>query len=102
MLCKKIAKKRKLRCSGNRNVLGTLLGLRNDEWSRLALPQDEHLVSSQSPMEFQADCRILRRAIPVPPAVSPGVSGALPRALLGARQLLGWSILVFNIKPANG
>ena len=28
----KIAKKRKLRCSGSRNVLGTVLGLRNDEW----------------------------------------------------------------------
>ena len=32
LLCKKIAKKRMLRCSGNRNVLGTVLGLRNDEW----------------------------------------------------------------------
>jgi hypothetical protein len=32
LICKKIAKRRNLRCSGNRNVLGTILGRRNDEW----------------------------------------------------------------------
>ena len=32
LICKKIAKTRKLKCTGARNVLGTILGVRNDEW----------------------------------------------------------------------
>ena len=32
LICRRIAKTRKLKCTGARNVLGTILGVRNDEW----------------------------------------------------------------------
>lgn len=34
LICKKIAKARRLLTSGNRNAFGTILGTRNDEWLR--------------------------------------------------------------------
>ena len=59
LLCKKIAKKRELRCSGNRNVLGTLLGLRNDQWSGLTVSSvrwDDSSISSSCPILLQVLC----------------------------------------------
>ena len=38
LLCKRFTKQYQLRCSGPRNALGTMLGLRNSEWLTSTMP----------------------------------------------------------------